>query len=243
MPPAVSSLLWELGASLLNAVEEKNGASINSLTLWRNISKPLQNALDLDAATQEKFPFVKELASAVKRLEDHIKSEFSKFSKDVVMKHGVANIKGALSFLNDRLDFSLPTPLYVTKVVHTLRNGESFSHDEKDAILPDTKSVQKHLPNFVKVHGIDLDFMAEILPEKTEEVRKFQESFESNVVKWLQQCEASLTKNVKAFAKYRQGSMLLVWLKGLFLFCSLENWQLSIPMGILEFLFSSFRTR
>lgn len=193
----------ELGKAFFEFSKGKKANQVKglerALDLWKCMSTGLAECKQLDTG---KFNIIQAVQEACKRLESHIRFNAIRFTEEVVQKHQ-GDLKASAAYVSNALGSQ--TPESVSKLVHTLTVcGNADQVLASDSIEITSDALQKLLPSYMKFKTIDVPFLEEVAPNKSEQITGFTKLFDSTLKSWISKRQSDLDGYLKQLEKYRR---------------------------------------
>lgn len=199
-PPFVASLIAELGESLYEFNNSKKNPMDKALTLWRELTVALSGAETMKAS----FPIVAATSACLDRLASRITNQVVARSQELL---GSVDLKETIQTLTKEMTVTSKLPDAVSDILHSLRVCTSLQPevtDEKE-IPASQDALEPLLPHVVKLHHLQKEYLASVMPETWGKIEKFLTKYQKSLTTFLQSIETSLQKPMADLDKFRPG--------------------------------------
>lgn len=171
-----------------------------ALELWRSWSQIVKLVQAVDAATLDKHLFISAFKTALDRLEGMAVQGSEDYIEKAIAKHGV---KLAIDKVTSAAGF--PCPAKVANYLNVMRICAALTKNQLDAsaLAEEHGPLQQALPLYVKLQGLDMQFLKQVAPEQHEQVESFLTAFAGKLKGWLQIVENETQTNVELLDTYR----------------------------------------
>lgn len=201
----IAAIVAELGEALweFHGVTERKPME-KALCLWRALASKMEapGVVPSEGIGGTIYSMTQDF---LKRLEKKITSGFVIQSKELLANG--PDLKACVETLAKEVNLLQNTPDSITELMHSLRACTALRDEvlnEKE-IGKDTDELNTLLPHYVKLRGLQHDFLKDVLPDQWWKMSKFFIAYQHSLKEFLNSAREFLEKPSELAAKLRPG--------------------------------------
>lgn len=198
-PEAVCNFAVQIVKALSSFSAKPEPSLLDGLDFWRSLNQVKKLVDSASARCVAKYSFIPAALAAFARLEACLAQRSRGHIKEKITELGLRDAVDKVAHT-----FGVPCPPQVVGFVSAARSCTALSEEQLASDIDHKhEALQKYLPLYIKLQGMDLDFLKEVAGPLSDKVAAFLDKFQVAMKTWLRNVETQLLEIQPLVEKYR----------------------------------------